>query len=629
MIVQMKKAKIVVLKEDKDLLLQSLQRYGELMLIPILEDSSFDTTKEEAFINRTENTLNFLKKYREKKKLFGDYNIVDYEDFIDYNPKREQLLEQVEKINEEIQTIKSQNDAINENINFLLPWKDLSIRTSDFGSPKYAFFHTGFVEMRFLNQVIVEVENRGGVIELLGKVGDGQAVIIAVFYEDNDELLNALKNIGYLDLQLPVEKRLFSEIISEKANLLATNIKRVEELEMSLKELSQEAHEIELLNDQLISQTELKKAHHLQTLDATYLEGWVRVDRVERLKKAVMEATDIYDLDITNPLPDETPPTVTENNAFVSPFEAITDMFAKPGHTEVDPNPVMSIWYWIIFGLMMGDAGYGLVMAIIFFVMIKVMKPKGGMLKLLKILLYSGFTTMAWGIVFGSYFGFTVPFTILGLSFPLIEPMQNPLGMLILSFVIGGLHIISGILMKAYDNFRQRQYFAMVVDQFTWVAVLIGLGFLFIPRVANLGKYMAIVSAIIILLTAGRNKKNIFSKLTGGLLNLYGIANYISDVLSYSRILALSLSSAVIAMVMNLLAGMIQGSFIGIIFSVFIYLIGHLFNIVMGLLSAYVHDSRLQYIEFFGKFYEGGGYEFKPLSLKLKYVNDVSDSSLI
>lgn len=630
MIVKMKKAKIVVLKEDKDLLLQSLQRYGELMLIPISEEiESIDTSQEDALINRTVNTLNFLKKYREKKKLFGDYSVVDYDEFIDINPNHQLLVEQIENANEEIQTFMNQNDAITEEINFLLPWKDLKIKVSDLITPKYAYFHTGFVEMRFVSQVISTVENYGGIIEPLGKVGDGQAVVFACYYEDNEELLNIIKNLGYLETKLPDEDRLIGEIILEKEHLIERNLLKIEELENSLKELSLKANELELLNDQMISLTEIKKAHHLQTIDTVYLEGWVRVDRLDRLEKAVRDATDIYDLNILEPLPDEIPPTVTKNNAFVSPFETITDMFAKPAHNEVDPNPVMSIWYWIIFGLMMGDAGYGLTMAIIFFTMIKVMKPQGGMLKLLKILLYSGITTIGWGIVFGSYFGFSLSFSIFGLKFPLIEPMQDPLKMLILSFVIGGLHIISGILMKAYDNFRQGKYFSMVVDQFTWVMVLVGLGMLFIPSTASAGKIMALTSAVIILLTAGREKKNIFGKVTGGFLNLYGIVNYISDILSYSRILALSLSSAVIAMVMNLLAGMIQGSVIGIILSIFIYVIGHLFNIAMGLLSAYVHDSRLQYIEFFGKFYEGGGYEFKPLSLKLKYINEVSDDTLI
>lgn len=139
---------------------------------------------------------------------------------------------------------------------------------------------------------------------------------------------------------------------------------------------------------------------------------------------------------------------------------------------------------------------------------------------------------------------------------------------------------------------------------------------------------MAAIGALTILFTAGRNKKG-FGKITGGLGGLYNITGYMSDILSYSRILALSLATGVIGMVMNLLAGMIQGSVIGFVLSLAIYFVGHAFNIVMGLLSAYVHDSRLQYIEFFGKCYEGGGKPFKPLSVATKHVDVIDQNNEI
>ena len=153
--------------------------------------------------------------------------------------------------------------------------------------------------------------------------------------------------------------------------------------------------------------------------------------------------------------------------------------------------------------------------------------------------------------------------------------------------------------------------------------MITGLGLLFLPATAAVGKWMAIIGALVILCTAGRGNKG-FGKVTGGFLGLYNITGYMSDILSYSRILALSLATGVIGMVMNLLAGMVQGSVIGFVFSLLIYLVGHVFNIAMGLLSAYVHDSRLQYIEFFSKCYEGGGYAFQPLSIDPKYIDVVT-----
>ena len=140
-----------------------------------------------------------------------------------------------------------------------------------------------------------------------------------------------------------------------------------------------------------------------------------------------------------------------------------------------------------------------------------------------------------------------------------------------------------------------------------------------------MGTVLAIIGAVIVLLTAGREKKGIFGKITGGLVGLYGVTSYLSDILSYSRILALSLATGVVGMVMNILAGMVSSGIpipvVRFIPALLIYVVGHVFNLALGLLSAYVHDCRLQYIEFYGKFYEGGGTLFKPFAVKTKYAS--------
>jgi len=172
-----------------------------------------------------------------------------------------------------------------------------------------------------------------------------------------------------------------------------------------------------------------------------------------------------------------------------------------------------------------------------------------------------------------------------------------------------------------------------IADALSWILILVGLVLfaaqLVIWTSASLLSYIGLgfagIGALLLLFLAGRKSKNIFGKVLGGLGALYKSTSYVSDILSYSRILALSLSSAVIASTMNLLAGMIQGSVIGFILSLLVYLVGHVFNFVMSMLSAYVHDGRLQYIEFFGKFYEGGGYLFEPFSIRLKQISEISD----
>jgi V/A-type H+-transporting ATPase subunit I len=618
MIVPMKKAQIVVLKEDKDRLLKSLQKYGELMVISENETIEHDSGFENAFIQRTQKALKLTKGYRGKSKALGVEREVTYQEFIKIDPQRKALLEEIEETDKSILKLQNENEGIYSSIASLAPWSRLDFSTTQFSQLKYAKIHTGFVEGRNVDRIVEAINDFGGVFDIFDKSVEGQAIVFACYNEDNEALLEKARSIGFNEINLEKVDKLFKDLINEKEVMIQTNDALIEEYKQKLQRLSEDTKGLEILNDQTASENEIKKVSPKHTLETIYLEGWVRNDRTDRLKKAIHEATEFYDMALYDPKEDEIPPTVTKNNKFVTQFETITDMFSIPNQGDVDPNPVMSIWYWIIFGIMMGDAGYGVLMLILFFALLKIMKPKGEAKKLFTVLFLSGFTTIFWGVMFGSYFGVTW-------NPILFEPMTQPLDMLIFSLILGTAHILSGVVMKAYGNFKQGNYLDIILDQLSWIILVLGIGFIFVPSLKNIGIKMAAVGALIIIFGAGRSKKNIFAKLGGGFTGLYGVTGYMSDILSYSRLLALGLSTAVVSMVMNMMAGMIQGSIIGFVLSIFVYLLGHGFNLAMGLLSAYVHDSRLQYIEFFGKFYEGGGYGFKPLSLKLQYIDKVND----
>lgn len=623
MIIPMKKAQIVVLKDDREKLLKSLQRYGELMIITDEENSNLDNKVDNALSQRTEKTLKLMKKYSEKKGLFGDFTEVTYNEFINENPDRIMMLEKIETIEQKIINLSNQNEVIKQEIMFLLPWEDLDFAVSDSKFLKYASIHTVFVERKNIESISNVLLSYDLPFNVLGYSSEsGQALVFACLKNNNEEIFEKLNLIGFSEIKLDTDNRLVKDVIQEKKILLQNNEEAIKSYQDDLKNESNNIKELEILNDQINSINELNKVNSKQTLATTYLEGWVRSDRLDRLEMSIKEATDIYDLAIVDPQEGEVPPTVTKNNSLVTPFETITDMFSRPNQGDIDPNPLMSFWYWIIFGLMMADAGYGVLMIILFGALIKLTKPKGEALKLYKVLLYSGVTTIFWGVLFGSYFGVTwKPI--------LFVPMDEPLKMLIFSLVFGAIHVLSGVVANAYKNFKNHNYLDIIYDQLSWILVIVGLGLLFLPKFSTVGIVLALIGALIVLCTAGRAKKNLFGKIAGGFTGLYGATGYMSDILSYSRLLALGMSTAVVSYVMNLMAEMLQGNAIGFFFSIFVYIIGHGFNLVMGLLSAYVHDSRLQYIEFFGKFYEGGGYSFEPLSLKLKYVDKVIDKNNI
>lgn len=621
MIVSMKKAKIVALKEEKEKLLSELQKSGLVMLIPTEEETILiDVSENDDVIERTEKSLSFLKKYQEKKDSFLARTEVSYDEFFNYDQKKMDLLLELENLEKEIALKEEENKALLEEIKLYEPWLKLEAKVEDLKSSRYTDLFVGYIGSKDEEKFLESLDALGSDYKLYGLDKEKRAIIYASYYLDKEEVDLLNKEFQFSEHKFE-DNGFVRDIVKNKEKQIITNNLFIDEASKKLAKLTEDKEKLYVLSDQAATDKELKLAPRQYTLETVYLEGWVRSDKEDDLKKVLETSVSCYDLVLLDPEEGENPPTCNKNNKFVSPFQSVTNMYEVPNYKEVDPNPMMSIWFWFIFGMMMGDVGYGVVMLIGGILFLKLKKPKGMLKQIGKIITYSSIPTILFGVLYGSYFGF-------GWFEPVfVNPVKEPLTVLIFSFGVGLLHIVSGLVVKMYASFKAKDYWQAILDDFPWIVLLLGLGVfaigLKIEGLSKIGLIMIAASASVITIFGGRRKKGFIRKITGGVTSLYGLVNHMSDVLSYSRLLALGLSTAIIAEVMNRLAGMVQGSIIGIIMSVFIYIIGHIFNIGMGLLSAYVHDSRLQYIEFFGKFYEGGGYEFRPLSVQLKHVDAI------
>jgi len=621
MIVSMKKAKIVALKEEKEKLLLELQKSGLVMLIPTEEETILiDVSENDDVIERTEKSLSFLKKYQEKKDSFLARTEVSYDEFFNYDQKKMDLLLELENLEKEIALKEEENKALLEEIKLYEPWLKLEAKVEDLKSSRYTDLFVGYIGSKDEEKFLESLDALGSDYKLYGLDKEKRAIIYASYYLDKEEVDLLNKEFQFSEHKFE-DNGFVRDIVKNKEKQIITNNLFIDEASKKLAKLTEDKEKLYVLSDQAATDKELKLAPRQYTLETVYLEGWVRSDKEDDLKKVLETSVSCYDLVLLDPEEGENPPTCNKNNKFVSPFQSVTNMYEVPNYKEVDPNPMMSIWFWFIFGMMMGDVGYGVVMLIGGILFLKLKKPKGMLKQIGKIITYSSIPTILFGVLYGSYFGF-------GWFEPVfVNPVKEPLTVLIFSFGVGLLHIVSGLVVKMYASFKAKDYWQAILDDFPWIVLLLGLGVfaigLKIEGLSKIGLIMIAASASVITIFGGRRKKGFIRKITGGVTSLYGLVNHMSDVLSYSRLLALGLSTAIIAEVMNRLAGMVQGSIIGIIMSIFIYIIGHIFNIGMGLLSAYVHDSRLQYIEFFGKFYEGGGYEFRPLSVQLKHVDAI------
>ncbi len=351
-------------------------------------------------------------------------------------------------------------------------------------------------------------------------------------------------------------------------------------------------------------------------------EGWLPADCAEEVVAHIGKKTERVITYLSEPEEGDTPPTLVVSKKIFKPYEDVTNMYSVPAYNELDPNPFMAVFFFLFFGIMIGDAGYGLILSLGGLILLKCMKFEKGMARMIALMAMGGVSAIAWGILFGGVFAIaSVP--------PLwFSPMEEPLMMLAVSIILGAAQLLAGYALKAAKSFRAGKPLDAVLDSI-FIYILFGgiacmaLDMLLKPQapLMEIGLGLLIASLVGILCTAGRHNKGIVSKIMGGFSGLYGLVNLLSDLLSYARIFGLGLASGAIGLAFNTLGELFFGiPFVGYVIGIIILIPLHAFNLGIGVLGAYVHNARLQFLEFYGKFYEGDGRMFSPMGEKTKYV---------
>lgn len=322
-------------------------------------------------------------------------------------------------------------------------------------------------------------------------------------------------------------------------------------------------------------------------------------------------------------------PIAFQNHPWVEPYESITEMFSMPHAKEIDPTPALAPFYFLFFGLMFSDLAYGLLLSACTAFMVWGLKVKGGMRKMCLMLFQCGFSAAFWGLLFGGFFGNLLD-AITGQSgfFPPLwfNPTTQPMEMIVLSVAVGIVHLVAGLLLKMKILWATGQKKEALLDIFPWCLILLGIPWFvlqktkFLPLPESVAWLPLLTGVLLLLLFAGRESKNPLLRLVKGLGALYGATGYLSDLMSYTRILALCLATSVIAMVVNNIGVMGGFTVHGFVMFVLIGLLGHGLNFALSVLGAYVHSTRLQFVEFFGKFYEGGGRTYKAHKIEGRYT---------
>ncbi len=660
-VTDMQKISVIGLNSTRTAFLQELMRLGvveinsqegvvndeEWMPDIFRTSNSADVSRLEADLARVSVALQAVKKYdTTKQPLLRTRIEMGEEAFIDYMNANKTSIElsvdQAVSADKTITEAKTEINRLKTVIAGLEPWQNLDL-PMELSETKFACTILGTVNVktdiaRLQTSVCDAVPSV--VMEEVSADKQQKYLYFLCLKEEKDLLYEALRPFAFVPVTLAENKGTVKELIASYHNNIAELEENIQKQEEVLTTLSSARKNIEYLYDSLCMRKDRAKivGDMLSTETVFYFDGWMpkwSKDKVEALLKEYE-----YYYTIEEPDPDEEIPILLHNNSVVEAFEGVTSMYSLPSRHDIDPTKVMAPFYFLFFGLMLSDAAYGIMLSVGCAIVLKKYKPEGMMYRMFKMFFYCGISTFLWGALFGGWFGdfFTVAAkTMFGVDFAIpaiwFNPLEEPMKLLIFSLILGGIHIFVGMGVQAYMYIRDGHPLDALFDIGLWYLLLIGLvlfGFAggYVPMLYTVGKYMAIVGAVGILLTGGRKKKG-FGKITGGLGSLYGITSYLSDVLSYSRLLALGLATGVVAQVINTLGSLAGGGIVGSIVLIVVFLAGTVFNIAINALGAFVHSCRLQYVEFFGKFYTGGGREFRPFARKTKYVKileeDVED----
>jgi V/A-type H+-transporting ATPase subunit I len=383
----------------------------------------------------------------------------------------------------------------------------------------------------------------------------------------------------------------------------------------------------DLLQYAELAGTQVARAEAAERLVATSssvtLLGWVTAPSEKSLSATLTKYVCAWEL--SDPEPDEFPnvPVQLKNNFLTRPLMMVTEMYSLPAYDGVDPNPLMAPFFILFYGIMMADMGYGLLMAL-GALFVKTKKPRGGTANFVNLLLLCGIATFAVGILTGGFFGdFLLQVAgMLGYTFklpyqPPIDPMRDTTMLLYASIALGALHIMVGMAISFIKQTKDGHFLDALFDIGSWWLLFAGIG------LGALGItwswYVAAAGALALILTQGRGSAKLLGKFVGGIASLYNITGYFGDVLSYARLMALMLAGGAVATAFNQI-----GAITGNVFTfVLIAAVGNALNLGLNLIGCYVHDLRLQCLEYMGKFYKDGGRQFSPLTIDSKNYNIV------
>lgn len=672
--VRMKRIFICGPKTQRKSILELLQRTGmvEINSGDIQDEGlkTMDVNAERSGFMRAakqaEQAINILEEYAPDKDKgllssfegASDMGMASYNEQIGHVKEYLETASRIISINKQILEDKAAIPKCETNLETLSAWTNLDIPLNYSGTAKSRVFIGSIGEEATLEQLYTKLyeafdgeETPDIDIEFISGSKTITAFMVVCHRDDADKVESGLKKIDFVKAPsstlVPTEE--IQSIKQKIADYQADITKCGEEIAV----YASERNNLKFTADYYTMRSDKYEVLSSipQSVSTFFISGFTPAKTAEGLTKK-LEALDAV-VEISDPLPDDEIPCELHNGFLADPMETVVDAYSYPNISEIDPSSIIACFYYIMFGMMLSDAGYGLLLVIgCGFVLMKVKNLQPGMKKMMKLMFFSGISTTFWGFMFGSFFGDAV--NVIATTFfnrpdialnPVwFNPQAEPMRLLVVAFMIGIVHLFTGLTIKLYELIKNGQVKDAIYDVVFWymfiggaivylltmdmITGMLSLNIHLSAAVASAAKWVTILGALGVVLTGGRENKNWGVRIASGLYSAYGCTSWLSDILSYSRLLALGLATGVIAQVFNKMGSMVCGAVplpIGIILFLAIFVVGHVLNLSINVLGAYVHTNRLQFVEFFGKFYDGGGKKFQPFTENTKYYSVKED----